>query len=202
MKKSKNIDEKTNEGEKLDISFNDDCEDNLEANDKEDICDNLNEDNLSKEKNIIVHIEGEVKNPGIVTLDPNSRLVDAVNKCGGLTEKANKLYINLAKKVSDEEKIYIPSINEDIEELKKIDIYDSTNSISNDEYEDPDIQLVNINLADKDKLKTLPGIGDKTAEKIIEYRISNFFQTKKDIMNVPGIGQKTYENIESLITVE
>jgi competence protein ComEA len=61
--------------------------------------------------------------------------------------------------------------------------------------------LININTATADELKTLSGIGDVTAEKIIEYRSSKSFKSKEDIMSVDGIGSKTYEKIKDRITV-
>ena len=64
-----------------------------------------------------------------------------------------------------------------------------------------DSGLININTASADELKTLSGIGDVTAEKIIEYRSSTAFKSKEDIMSVDGIGSKTYEKIKDDITV-
>ena len=62
------------------------------------------------------------------------------------------------------------------------------------------LQPVNINYAGKDELKTLNGIGDVTAEKIIEYRKSNRFKKKEDIKAVKGIGDAIYEKIKDSIT--
>jgi competence ComEA-like helix-hairpin-helix protein len=62
--------------------------------------------------------------------------------------------------------------------------------------------LVNINTADSQLLQTLPGIGPKTAERIIEYReTSGRFKSPDDVLNVKGIGPKKYERIKALITV-
>jgi len=62
--------------------------------------------------------------------------------------------------------------------------------------------LVNINTADSDLLQTLPGIGPKTAERIIEYReTTGRFKSAEDVQNVKGIGPKRYEKLKPLITV-
>ncbi len=62
---------------------------------------------------------------------------------------------------------------------------------------------VNINTASKDELDSLPGIGEKKAELIIEYREKNGkFKSLKDIVKVKGIGEKTYEKLEPLITID
>ena len=61
---------------------------------------------------------------------------------------------------------------------------------------------VNINIAIAAELETLPGIGPKTADAIVEYREANGpFQTIEDIMDVPGIGEGTFEKIKDGITV-
>ena len=59
--------------------------------------------------------------------------------------------------------------------------------------------LVNINTATLEELKTLNGIGDVIAERIIEYRSSNAFKSKEDIMSVDGIGKGIYEKIKDRI---
>jgi len=65
-----------------------------------------------------------------------------------------------------------------------------------------DDQLININTATASQLVSLPGIGPKTAEKIIEYRNKNGkFKTKEEIMNVRGIGEKKYARIKDKIKI-
>lgn len=61
--------------------------------------------------------------------------------------------------------------------------------------------LININTADAAELMKLKGVGEKTAEKIIEYRAQTPFEKPEDIMNVKGIGEKKYENIKNSICV-
>jgi competence protein ComEA len=62
--------------------------------------------------------------------------------------------------------------------------------------------LVNINTATVKQLKAIPGIGKKTAERIVQYREKNGpFKTKKDIQKVKGIGLKKFEKFKDLITL-
>jgi competence protein ComEA len=61
---------------------------------------------------IKVYVVGEVRNPGVVALPPDSRVEDAVRQAGGLTERADRMAINLAARVKDEEKIVVPSLGE------------------------------------------------------------------------------------------
>ena len=60
---------------------------------------------------------------------------------------------------------------------------------------------VNINTASAEELMKLKGVGEKTAEKIIEYRRETPFETIEDIMNVNGIGEKKFEDIRDMICV-
>lgn len=95
----------------------------LQKNDYENIeeeyVENLNEELVIEEENasntIVIHLDGEVKKPGIIELKEGERISDAVEKAGGLTEKASLKNINLAYKPEDGEKIYIPSKEEENE---------------------------------------------------------------------------------------
>ena len=95
----------------------------LQKNDYESIeeeyVENLNEDPVIEEEKasntIVIHLDGEVKKPGIIELKEGERISDAVEKAGGLTEKASLKNINLAYKPEDGEKIYIPSKEEENE---------------------------------------------------------------------------------------
>lgn len=67
----------------------------------------------------------------------------------------------------------------------------------------PEDMIININTATKEELTTLDGIGEVTAEKIIEYRENNNgFLTTEELMEVDGIGEGKFEKIRSRITVE
>lgn len=144
------------------------------------------------DNNIMIHISGAVLNPGIIEVELGKRLVDIVELAGGLDKEADVDRINLARKVSDEEKIYIPRIGEEIE--LDSHIIGVKNSSSENE-------VININNCSKDDLIKLPGIGEKTSDKIIEYRSTNSFQQVEDIMQVSGIGEKKFEAIKDLISV-
>lgn len=143
------------------------------------------------DNSIMIHISGAVLNPGIIETEMGKRLVDIVELAGGLEKDADLDRINLARKVSDEEKIYIPMIGEEVE-LEAYKIVEKHSS-SGDE-------IININNCSKEDLIKLPGIGEKTADKIIEYRSTNSFQRIEDIMGVSGIGEKKFEAIKDSIS--
>lgn len=128
-----------------------------------------------------------------------SRINDAINIAGGVTDKADLESVNLAYILSDEMKIVIPK-----KEIKKANTTKSasivTTSISTTETNEKN--KININRATKEELKNLAGIGDSTAEKIIDYREKNGnFNQIEDIKNVSGIGNSKYEKIKENICI-
>lgn len=181
-----------------------------EINNKELIEDNIAEDsseNANVDKNInideanntiTVFVSGEVNNPGVVTIESKKRLSDVVEILGGTTENADLNKVNLAMKLEDESHYIIPKIGESVE------IYSDDMPInSNEIIEDEKSNLININKATIQELDTLPGIGEATANKIINYRDENGeFKSIDEIKNVNGIGDKKYEELKSLISIE
>ena len=149
--------------------------------------------------NIIVHIHGEILNPGLVYLPIDSRISDAISAAGGITEIADLSKVNLAYKLKDAQKIYIPSIYDEEQE-----IYIQEDAGANVVIPDssPPSLLININTAIQPELETLPGIGASTAKKIIDYRLTNGnFKKIEDIMNVPGIGESKFNSIKDQICI-
>lgn len=164
----------------------------------------------------MVDIKGEVVTPGIYKLKKSSRVIDVIEKAGGLTQNADTTVINLSKKITDEMVIIIYSKQEVknwiktkeqedyLEEKCKIS---EEGKVENDaclegEKEETTFQTkVNINTATKEELMTLSGIGESKAEEIITYRKSTPFKTIEDLKNVSGIGDATYEQIKNHITV-
>lgn len=156
----------------------------------------IKEDNIS---NIIVHITGCVKNPGIVTIPEGSRIIDVISSAGGSTSDADFSKINLAYIVSDAQKIYIPSVNDTLNELNYISNSPGENVIEGKET----LSTININTASQSELETLPGIGPSTALKIINYRDTNGkFKKIEDIMNVPGIGESKFDSLKEYISIK
>lgn len=140
---------------------------------------------------IFVDIGGAVEEPGVYEVAKDTRLFEVIEMAGGLSEDADPDHVNRASFVEDGQKIIIP--------VKGSEYTDAGTAAAFSP--EADSGLININTASADELKTLSGIGDVTAEKIIEYRSSTAFKSKEDIMSVDGIGSKTYEKIKDDITV-
>ena len=142
-------------------------------------------------KTIIIHISGEVIKPGIIELDYGQRLYEAIEMAGGPTEKANVEQVNLAMILEDQQKVVIPSRDNEAQGNSTIQYPTGTEQGAK----------ININTADKTQLMELPRIGDVTAEAIIQYREENQgFKKIEDIKNVPRIGDVTFEGFKDKIT--
>lgn len=166
-----------------------------------------------------VDIKGAVRKPDVYLVDCNSNVNDIINLAGGLNNDADTSVTNLAKKVTNEMVIIIYTK----QQVKNSNIVDTvikvvekecvcpniqndscintqiTSNITNQE--NTDNELININTATKEKLLTIPGIGEAKAKAIIKYREANGnFNSIEDIQKVEGIGSKLYEEIKAYIT--
>jgi len=139
---------------------------------------------------LFVDIGGAVEKPGVYQVAEGTRLFEVIDMAGGLSEDADADHVNRASFVEDGQKIIIP-----------VKGSESTENPVSDVYAEADDGLININTASAEELKSLTGIGDVMAERIIEYRSAKALKRKEDIMSVDGIGSKTYENIKDDITV-
>ena len=141
---------------------------------------------------ITVDVKGAVKTPGIYDLPVGSRINDAVQKAGGLTDNADSKSINLAQKISDEALVYVPTKEEAISQ-------DTHSNVSNSK----ENKKVNLNKASIEELKQVKGLGAKRAQDIIDHRDSNGkFKSVDELKKVSGIGAKTIEKLKEYVTVD
>ena len=151
------------------------------------------EDPLEQDQ-ITVDVKGAVKSPGIYDLPVGSRVHDAVQKAGGLTEEADSKSLNLAQKVSDEALVYVPTKGE--EAASQQTASGTTPSTSKE-------KKVNLNKASLEELKQVKGLGGKRAQDIIDYRETNGkFKSVDELKKVSGIGAKTIEKLKDYVTVD
>lgn len=152
---------------------------------------------------IVVDVSGAVVNPGVYRLGFDSRVQDSLIKAGGLSSEANRQWVaknlNLAAKLTDGGKIYIPFVGEGIKgrtEVSKVSNGD------NSKVESGTVGsltgLININTASESELDTLPGIGPVTAGKIIQNRP---YGTIDELLSKKVITSKVFEKIKEKISV-
>jgi competence protein ComEA len=159
------------------------------------------------ESKITVDIAGAVNNPGVYSFNQGSRIVDAIDRAGGFSKEVGYRYVsmkmNLSSLIKDHQKIYIPFQEELYCEIKTLQYVEVQPTPQEQDFEDDNTSdstqtCININTATLDQLVTLNGVGESTAQKIIDARP---FETVEDILNVAGIGDATYEKFKDDICV-
>ena len=141
---------------------------------------------------ITVDVKGAVKSPGIYDLPVGSRINDAVQKAGGLTDNADSKSINLAQRISDEALVYVPTK----EEATSQEAHSNASNTKEN-------KKVNLNKASLEELKQVKGLGVKRAQDIIDHRESNGkFKSVDELKKVSGIGAKTIEKLKEYVTVD
>lgn len=161
----------------------------------------LNNIRDTENETIKIYITGEVNRPGVIELEDGDRIEDALEKADGITEQADLRNVNLAYRLEDGQKIYIPNINDN--EEQEIVSMENGEKIIQDTAENSQSGTINLNTASVEKLCELPGVGKSLAEKIINYRNENGkFKKIEDLKNVSGIGDKKFEELKCYICVK
>lgn len=130
---------------------------------------------------VMVHMTGEVRAPGVVRVRHGSRVSEAVDQAGGFTEDADRDSVNLARLVVDGEQIKVPSLN---------------SSKAQDEAQPGQAAAcIDVTQADAQTLQGLDGVGPALAARIVTYRKSHPITRVDDLVAVPGIGASILEKI-------
>ena len=141
---------------------------------------------------IYVHVSGAVNNPGVYELSVGSRVFEALELAGGMTEEAQEKSINQAQTLEDGQMIWVPTAkeaaNQGVQQLESLPEDDGK---------------VNLNTATKEELQTLPGIGEAKAQSIVAWREEhgNFAQIE-DIMKIEGIKEGVFSKIKDSVKVQ
>lgn len=151
---------------------------------------------------VYVYVVGAVRTPGVYGLVESARVKDAIDAAGGFTEEAATTSLNLARVVVDGEQITVPNQNA-VQQTAQANEGGAQAaagiSIGSGIAADGKI---NINTANLEQLKTLKGVGDATAQKIIDSRETEGpFKTIEELKRVSGIGDKKYAALANSITV-
>lgn len=145
---------------------------------------------------VVVFVCGAVVHPGVYELSQESRIRDALEAAGGMTEEAAYDYLNQAAAVKDGERIYVPRP----EEVESGEM--PSDGESGAKKNEADAGKVNLNTASKEELMTLPGIGAAKAQSIVRYREEHGrFERIEDIMEIEGIKSGVFQKIQDEITV-
>lgn len=141
---------------------------------------------------IVVDVEGAVEKPGVYEVGMEARYRDGLAAAGGLSAEADReyvaKYVNLAAKISDGAKIFIPKVGEQAQ----------TGQVNNLAEQSPNTGFININTASLSELDTLSGVGPATAQKIINGRP---YGKPEDLVEKKIIGNSVWEKIKDKVAI-
>lgn len=160
------------------------------AKPKESTSSSFPKESLVQPKSLSVDVSGAVNHPGVYRLKDGAIVQEAIAAAGGFTDNANKEYIskslNLAQKLSDGSKVYVPSEGEQVSGAQ------SSSGVAGASTQ----AQVNINTATQAELEALPGIGPVTASKIISDRP---YQTIDDLVTKKVVSNSVFQKIKDQI---
>jgi competence protein ComEA len=140
---------------------------------------------------LVVHVAGKVRRPGIVTLPSGSRVIDALQAAGGPRPGVGLADLNLARPLTDGEQIRVG-----------LRVVAPSGSVGSTPSASATGGLINVNTATSTELEELPGIGPVTAEAILQWRTEHGrFSTVEELLEVSGIGEVTLAKIRDHVTV-
>lgn len=139
---------------------------------------------------VVVHVAGAVVTAGVYRMPAGSRVVDAVQRAGGLAANAEADAINLAALLVDGQRVYVPRVGEPVPA--------TSGGGAPTTMPGP----IDLNRATADELDALPGVGPATAAAIVAYREQHGpFGRVDDLAQVRGIGPAKVEALRGLVTV-
>lgn len=151
------------------------------------------------EPDLIVHVAGQVKRPGIVRLVPGDRVVDAITAAGGAGEEADLAAVNLARPVMDGEQVYVPAPGEPPPAPAS---GGAANGGAGGSGAGPGSAVIDLNTADAAALVALPGVGPVLAERIVDWRTEHGrFTSVDELAEVSGIGDKLLGQLRDKVRV-
>ena len=147
---------------------------------------------------VTVHVAGQVRSPGVYAIPAGGRVADAVVAAGGTAAEADLEQVNLAARVSDGERVYVPKRGES----PPVALGSVPPPAAGGGRSAPAGGSVDLNTATAEQLEALPGVGPATSRAIMAYRSSHGrFRSVTELLEVPGIGPAKLEALRPLVRV-
>ena len=153
---------------------------------------------------VVVHVMGEVREPGVYRLVAGDRVADAVAAAGGATSAAEVDRLNLAAPLRDGDRVQVPAVGDELAPNELVVAAPSAGAgvDATDSAGVADGGVVDVNRAGPDELQRLPGVGPATASAIVtERERGGPFSSLADLERVPGIGPAKLAALEGYVVV-
>ena len=145
-----------------------------------------------------VHVAGAVLRPGVYEVRGAGRVADLLDAAGGPTPEADLDRVNLAARVADGVRLYVPRQGEPSPPV----VASGGGGDGGGGDAGSTAEPVDLNAASRDQLDELPGVGPATASAIIEYRDRNgAFRSVEELVEVRGIGEAKLAGLRSRVRV-
>lgn len=160
----------------------------------------------SHDTRVFVDVQGAVNRPGLYQFSSEMRVADALKAAGGLVKQADRQQVNLATRLTDQQQLYIPLKSEKPSSGGRTTAgaggaTSGSGATATSAAGEKPTTVVNLNTATVADLQQLTGIGEKKAQKIVDYRDEHgSFQAVADLAQVPGFGEKTVANLQDQLT--
>ena len=149
---------------------------------------------------VTVHVAGQVRSPGVYALPSGGRVADAVMAAGGTAAEADVEQLNLAARVTDGERVYVPKKGEPAPAVAAVPPAGA--GAGGGAKPGAPAGPVDLNTATAEQLEALPGVGPATSKAILAYRSSHGrFRSVTELLEVPGIGPAKLEALRPLVKV-
>ncbi|MEU6646516.1 ComEA family DNA-binding protein [Saccharomonospora sp. NPDC046836] len=153
----------------------------------------------AKAEPLVVSVVGKVAKPGLITVPAGARVADAIEMAGGAHSDADLITVNLARRLVDGEQLYVgvpvPPAMQAAGGGAAADVGVPPGTGAGE-------TKVDLNAADEEQLDSLPGVGEVTVQRILEWRAEHGrFTAVEQLREVEGIGEKRFERIREQVTV-
>jgi competence protein ComEA len=147
---------------------------------------------------VTVHVAGDVVHPGVYAVPAGGRVADAILAAGGPAADADAEQLNLAARVADGQRIYVPKQGETTAPAGDGGAGTGPGGQAGTAPAGP----LDLNTATAAELEALPGVGPATSKAILTYRTSHGrFRSVTELLEVPGIGPAKLDAIRPLVKV-
>ncbi|PWV85170.1 competence protein ComEA [Prauserella marina] len=146
---------------------------------------------------MVVSVVGKVAEPGLITVPAGARVADAIRAVGGADKDADLLSVNLARRLSDGEQVYVG-----VPVPPEVMAAESGPAPPGTGAGQQDTAKIDLNTAGQEQLESLNGVGEVTAQRILDWRARNGrFTAVEQLREVDGIGEKRFAELREQVTL-